>query len=75
MLILGDARTSRAYPNLVALQAMCDRAKRADWLKPEPSGSWSMSDSAAQVYAECVTMHECRNVEQLAEVIARLPPM
>jgi hypothetical protein len=36
--------------------------------------SWSTGDSAAQVYAERVIMHEYRNVRQVAEVIARLLP-
>ncbi|MFI9407534.1 VWA domain-containing protein [Nocardia sp. NPDC052316] len=74
LLILGDARTNRTAPNLDALQAMCDKAKHAYWLNPEPSRSWSTGDSAANVYAEHVTMHECRNVKQLAEVVARLLP-
>ncbi|MFE7798174.1 VWA domain-containing protein [Nocardia sp. NPDC057440] len=74
LLILGDARTNRTDPNLAALQAMTTRAKHAYWLNPEPARSWSTGDSAAQVYAEHVTMHECRNVKQLAEVVGRLLP-
>ncbi len=74
LLILGDARTNRTAPNLEALEVMCDRAKHAYWLNPEPSRSWSTGDSAAHVYAERITMHECRNVKQLAEVIGRLLP-
>ncbi|MEV5836115.1 VWA domain-containing protein [Nocardia sp. NPDC052112] len=74
LLILGDARTNRTDPNLPALQTMSDRAKHAYWLNPEPARSWSTGDSAAHVFAEHVTMHECRNVKQLAEVIGRLLP-
>ncbi|WP_433683597.1 vWA domain-containing protein [Nocardia sp. CA-119907] len=74
LLILGDARTNRTDPNLAALQTMSDRAKHAYWLNPEPARSWSTGDSAAQMYAERITMHECRNVKQLAEVIGRLLP-
>ncbi|WP_245548089.1 vWA domain-containing protein [Nocardia pneumoniae] len=74
VLILGDARTNRTDPNLAALQTIADRAKHTYWLNPEPSRSWSTGDSAAHAYAECVTMHECRNVKQLTEVIARLLP-
>ncbi|MEV0293071.1 VWA domain-containing protein [Nocardia sp. NPDC050710] len=74
LLILGDARTNRTDPNLEALQLMCDRAKHTYWLNPEPARSWSTGDSAAGVYAEHVTMHECRNVKQLTEVVARLLP-
>ncbi|MFC9437212.1 VWA domain-containing protein [Nocardia sp. NPDC057030] len=75
LLILGDARTNRTDPNLPALQAMCDRAKHAYWLNPEPSRSWSTGDSAAHTYADHITMHECRNVKQLAEVIGALIPV
>ncbi|MFG1795616.1 VWA domain-containing protein [Nocardia sp. NPDC049149] len=74
LLILGDARTNRTDPNLAALQSMCDRAKHAYWLNPEPATSWSTGDSAATVYADHITMHECRNVKQLTEVISRLLP-
>ncbi|WP_433657158.1 vWA domain-containing protein [Nocardia sp. CA-128927] len=74
LLILGDARTNRTSPNLPALQTMCARAKHAYWLNPEPSRSWSTGDSAANIYAEHITMHECRNVKQLAEVVGRLLP-
>ncbi len=74
LLILGDARTNRTDPNLDALQQMCDRAKHTYWLNPEPARSWPTGDSAAHRYAEHVTMHECRNVKQLAEVVSRLLP-
>lgn len=74
VLILGDGRTNRTDPNLAAVQTIADRAKYTYWLNPEPSRSWSTGDSAAEVYSQCVTMHECRNVEQLTEVIARLLP-
>ncbi len=74
LLILGDARTNRTDPNLPALEAMTDRAKHAHWLNPEPARSWATGDSAALTYADHVTMHECRNVRQLTEVISRLLP-
>lgn len=74
LLILGDARTNRTDPNLAALSLMLDKAKHAYWLNPEPARSWNTGDSAAHLYAEHVTMHECRNVVQLAEVVGRLLP-
>ncbi|TLF79230.1 vWA domain-containing protein [Nocardia cyriacigeorgica] len=74
LLILGDARTNRTDPNLAALTLMLDKAKHAYWLNPEPARSWNTGDSAAHLYAEHVTMHECRNVVQLAEVVGRLLP-
>lgn len=64
----------RTDPNLPALQTMSDRAEHAYWLDPEPARSWSTGDSAAHAYATHITMHECRNVKQLAEVISRLLP-
>ncbi|MDO3645934.1 vWA domain-containing protein [Nocardia mangyaensis] len=74
VLILGDARTNRTDPNLAALQTITERAKAVYWLNPEPARSWSTGDSAAEAYTEIVTMHECRNVRQLAEVIGRILP-
>ncbi|MFC4374904.1 VWA domain-containing protein [Nocardia halotolerans] len=74
VLILGDARTNRTDPNLAALETITQRSKATYWLNPEPSSSWSTGDSAADAYTEVVTMHECRNVRQLAEVIGRLLP-
>jgi uncharacterized protein with von Willebrand factor type A (vWA) domain len=74
VLILGDARSNYADPNIAALRTMRDAAKHAYWLNPEPAASWSTGDSVAHRYASEVTMFECRNVRQLAEVIARLLP-
>ncbi|MFE3541457.1 VWA domain-containing protein [Nocardia sp. NPDC059177] len=74
VLILGDARTNRTDPNLAALQQITEQAKAVYWLNPEPARSWSTGDSAADAYTEVVTMHECRNVRQLAEVVGRLLP-
>lgn len=74
VLILGDARTNRTDPNLAALQTMTEHARAVYWLNPEPARSWSTGDSAAEAYTEVVTMHECRNVRQLAEVVGRLLP-
>ncbi|MER7449634.1 hypothetical protein ABTW96_05030 [Nocardia beijingensis] len=69
--MIGDRRTNRTDPKLAAVQTIIDRAKHTYWLNPEPSRSWSTGDSAAHVYAEYVTMHECRNVKQLTEVVAQ----
>jgi uncharacterized protein with von Willebrand factor type A (vWA) domain len=74
VLILGDARSNYADPNLAALRALRDRAKHAYWLNPEPANTWSTGDSVAHRYAREVTMFECRNVRQLTEVVARLLP-
>lgn len=74
VLILGDARTNYGDPNSAALRAMLGRAKHAYWLNPESAASWSTGDSVAHIYARDITMLECRNVRQLAEVVGRLLP-
>ncbi|MFD4366910.1 VWA domain-containing protein [Rhodococcus sp. NPDC058521] len=74
VLILGDARTNYADPNVAVLQAMRARAKNIFWLNPEPARSWSSGDSAAHTYAEVVSMYETGTVRQLADVVGRLLP-
>jgi uncharacterized protein with von Willebrand factor type A (vWA) domain len=75
VLILGDARTNGGDPNLSALRQIVDRAKRTYWLNPEARGSWGIGDSATHAYRSLVEMYECRNAEQLTQVIARLLPI
>jgi uncharacterized protein with von Willebrand factor type A (vWA) domain len=75
VLILGDARTNGGDPNLPALRQIVDRAKRTYWLNPEARGSWGSGDSASEEYRSLVQMYECRNAEQLTQVIARLLPV
>ncbi|MGW4365200.1 vWA domain-containing protein [Nocardia takedensis] len=75
LLILGDARTNRTDPALDTVRLLVERAAHAHWLNPEPARSWSTGDSAAHRYAEHITMHECRTVEQLSRVITRLLPV
>ncbi|MFI8966081.1 VWA domain-containing protein [Streptomyces sp. NPDC053493] len=73
--VLGDARTNRSDPNLPALKAVADRARRVYWLNPEQRALWSTGDSVADAYAELVEMHPCRNARQLAELVGRLLPV
>ncbi|MEU5843290.1 VWA domain-containing protein [Rhodococcus sp. NPDC047139] len=75
LLILGDARTNYRNPNLEALEHLVSVARHAHWLNPEPKGQWGSGDSAARVYSEVVTMHECRSAQQLAAVVASLLPV
>jgi uncharacterized protein with von Willebrand factor type A (vWA) domain len=44
-------------------------------LNPEGTSQWGTGDSAALDYAGVVEMHECRNVQQLSELVARLLPV
>ncbi|MEO6880940.1 MAG: VWA domain-containing protein, partial [Mycobacteriaceae bacterium] len=75
LIVLGDARTNYRDPNLAVLRRLATTARHAHWLNPEPRAQWGTGDSAADQYASVVEMHECRNAEQLAEVIARLLPV
>lgn len=75
LLVLGDARTNYRNPNLEALSHLVDVARHAHWLNPEPKGQWGSGDSAARVYSEVITMHECRSAQQLATVVANLLPV
>ncbi|PXY22479.1 VWA domain-containing protein [Prauserella muralis] len=74
VLILGDARTNGADPNLAALRRIAERARHVHWLNPEPEALWGTGDSAALRYARIVPMHECRNARQLAQLVAELAP-
>ncbi len=72
LLVLGDARTNYQNPNLAALRGLAGRARHAYWLNPEPAKDWDTGDSAASAYGEVVSMHECRNLTQLAEFVETL---
>ncbi|MFC7450763.1 vWA domain-containing protein [Rhodococcus daqingensis] len=75
LLILGDARNNYRDPNVAALTHLAAVAKHTHWLNPEPRGQWGSGDSAAFVYADAVTMHECRSAQQLAAVVEGLLPV
>ena len=75
VLILGDARTNGGDPNLPALRQIVDRARRTYWLNPEPRASWGSGDSATEAYRTLVDMYECRNADQLTQVISRVLPV
>lgn len=75
VLILGDARNNNQDPNLGALHAIGQHARRIFWLNPEHHMRWGLGDSIAPVYAEIVEMHECCNVDQLSRFITRLLPV
>ncbi|MGW6642187.1 VWA domain-containing protein [Streptomyces sp. A244] len=73
--VLGDARTNRSDPNLLAVRQIAERARRVHWLNPEQRSRWGTGDSVAPAYAELVEMHECRNARQLSTLVARLLPV
>lgn len=71
VLILGDARTNNTEPRYEALRTIVGQAKHAAWLNPESEPQWGQGDSVAHRYANIIDMHECRNVVQLREFVAR----
>ncbi len=75
VLILGDARTNGTDPGYDHLRVVLERARHVGWLNPEPARTWGTGDSVAHRYAEIVDMHECRNLAQLREFVARLMPV
>lgn len=75
LLVLGDGRNNYRDPNLDALARLVSVAKHAHWLNPEPRGQWGTGDSAAKIYNEVISMHECRSAQQLASVVAGLLPV
>lgn len=74
VLVLGDARTNFADPNVADLERIRDRARHIAWLNPEPSTLWTQGDSAVRSYRTVVPMHECRNLEQLRHFVADTMP-
>lgn len=75
VLILGDARTNKTDPGLSCLHAINERARAVFFLNPEPARQWSAGDSVAHRYAQLVDMHECRNLAQLRQFVARVLPV
>lgn len=75
VLILGDARSNHTDPQFDMLREIRSRARAVVWLNPEPARMWGSGDSVALRYSEIVDMHECRNVAQLREFVARLLPV
>lgn len=75
LLILGDARNNYHWTETDSLDTLTERVRHAYWLNPERREEWGTGDSDADVYAEHIEMHECRNAEQLAKVIGDLLPV
>lgn len=69
LLILGDARSNYADPQLAVLREMAGRARHSWWLNPEARRQWNTGDSEAARYGGVVPMVECRNLTQLSEFV------
>jgi len=75
LLVLGDGRNNYRNPEVDVLHRMVTESRYAHWLNPEPRQLWGSGDSAVPRYQDVITMHECRNAKQLAEVIDGLLPV
>ncbi|WP_454165620.1 vWA domain-containing protein [Gordonia iterans] len=75
LLILGDARNNYALSSVEALAKLRERVRNAYWLNPERKENWDTGDSIASKYGEVIEMYECRNAEQLGQVIGNLLPV
>lgn len=75
LLVLGDGRNNYRNPEVDILHRMVTESRHAHWLNPEPRHLWGSGDSAVPRYQDVITMHECRNAKQLAEVIDALLPV
>ena len=75
LLVLGDGRNNYRNPEVEVLHRMVTESRHAHWLNPEPRHLWGSGDSAVPRYQDVITMHECRNAKQLAEVIDGLLPV
>jgi len=75
LLVLGDARNNYRATAVTPFRRLCQQARHAYWLNPEPRSYWGSGDSATKAYGDIVDeMVECRNVEQLEAFIERLLP-
>ena len=72
VLILSDARNNGKDPRAFALERMHEKTRRVYWLNPEPRNRWDTGDSIMYRYEDhCHSVHECRNLKQLAEFVYR----
>lgn len=73
IIILGDGRSNFYDPQVDALAEIRQRSRQVVWLNPESQWSWGSGDSIIDLYAhECDVLTECRNLEQLTQVMEHL---
>jgi uncharacterized protein with von Willebrand factor type A (vWA) domain len=73
IVILGDARTNYAAPQMQWLQRLHGQAEKIIWLNPERRSLWDSGDSVMSTYRPyCARTLECRNLEQLRKVVREL---
>lgn len=73
LIILGDARNNNSPARAQYLQRVQEQAERLIWLNPERLALWDSGDSIVSEYAPyCERVLECRNLQQLKEIVHEL---
>ncbi|MFC6714796.1 VWA domain-containing protein [Branchiibius cervicis] len=72
LLILGDARSNHARPDLDTLETIRRTVRRVYWLNPEARSRWDTGDSVASAYGQIVPMHEVRTAAGLRHFVERV---
>lgn len=71
VLVLSDARNNLKDPRAGSLGSIEEQSRRVYWLNPEPCERWNTGDSVMDEYRRFCSVHECRNLKQLAEFVYR----
>jgi uncharacterized protein len=73
VLVIGDGRNNYNRPNDWVLKEIRRKAKQLVWLNPESRMTWGYGDSEMPHYApHCTVVEECRNINQLYQLIDRI---
>lgn len=73
VIFMGDARNNHYDPRLDCMEKIQHRAKQVIWLNPEPPHLWDTGDSDMSQYVPfCTSVHQVRNLAQLADAIDHL---
>lgn len=72
LLILGDARSNHARPDLDTLETIRRTVRRVYWLNPEDRSRWDTGDSVASAYGQIVPMHEVRTAAGLRHFVEQV---
>jgi uncharacterized protein len=73
VLVIGDGRNNYNRANDWVLREIRRKAKQLVWLNPESRMTWGYGDSEMPRYApHCHVVEECRNIQQLYELIDRI---
>ena len=72
-LIIGDGRNNYNRANEWVLKEIRRKVKQLIWLNPESRLTWGYGDSEMPRYApHCNLVEECRNIQQLYQLIDRI---